>query len=775
MNYELGTLIQSSTAGQITAIRFWKDSNESGTHTGHIWSTAGKSLGSVAFANETASGWQQQTLTTPITITAGTTYVVSVNTGNTYYVTSDAGLAAQVVNGNLSSVVGSDGVYGTSGAYPTSSWDSSNYFRDIVFVPASQVLIAPTAGTPQSAMIGTSFGVQLQVTVSNSSSGPVSGATVTFAAPGSGASGTFAGGVNTAVTNSSGVATSPVFTANNTAGVYAVTASVNGASTPASFTLTNTAGPAASISATGGASQSGPINAAFATPLQATVKDSFNNPVSGVTVTFTAPGSGASGTFAGGVNTATTSSTGVATSPTFTANGTLGSYTVTATASGVGTSASFNLTNITAPPASITATGGTSQSAMIGVAFGAPLQATVKDTNGNPVNGVTVTFAAPGSGASGTFAGGVNTATTNSSGVATSAAFTANSTAGTYNVTASVSGVTAAASFPLTNTSGPAASITATAGNSQTAAFGTAFATALQATVKDASNNPISGVSVTFAAPASGASGTFTGSATATTGSTGVATAPTFTANSTAGTYTVTATAVGVGTPASFSLTNSATPAIAIDVTTSTDRSSAAKTIASPSFSTTSTNELLLAFVATDGTSSGTNITVSGVAGGSLTWALVERTNTQRGTAEIWRAFAAAKLSSVTVTATMTQSAAATITVMSFTGVNTTGTNGSGAIGAVGTGNANPGAPTASLVTTQDNSLVIGVGNDWDNGISRTVGPNQAIVHQYLATVGDTYWVQEVTTLSPAGTTVKINDTAPATDRYNLSICEILP
>jgi hypothetical protein len=42
--------------------------------------------------------------------------------------------------------------------------------------------------------------------------------------------------------------------------------------------------------------------------------------------------------------------------------------------------------------------------------------------------------------------------------------------------------------------------------------------------------------------------------------------------------------------------------------------------------------------------------------------------------------------------------------------------------------------------------------------------------------VGDTFWVQRVTNPIPAsGTSVTINDTAPTTDRYNLTICEIRP
>jgi len=111
------------------------------------------------------------------------------------------------------------------------------------------------------------------------------------------------------------------------------------------------------------------VNTAFASPLQATVKDSFNNLVPGVTVTFTPPGQRASGAFAGGVNTAVTNSSGVATSATFTANATAGLYAVGATAAGIGTPANFNLTNTVGAPASITATGGTPQSTQVNTAF----------------------------------------------------------------------------------------------------------------------------------------------------------------------------------------------------------------------------------------------------------------------------------------------------------------------------------------------------------------------------------------------------------------------
>jgi hypothetical protein len=112
---------------------------------------------------------------------------------------------------------------------------------------------------------------------------------------------------------------------------------------------------------------------------------------------------------------------------------------------------------------------------------------------------------------------------------------------------------------------------------------------------------------------------------------------------------------------------------------------------------------------------------------------------------------------------------------MTFSGVNTSGTNGAGSIGAVGNGNANSGAPTSTLVTQGNGSFVVGVGNDWDNAIARTPGTGQNLVGQYLAPVGDTYWVRmETSPTALSGTAVTINDIAPTGDRYNLSIVEIM-
>src|SRR5207248_2555269 len=74
---ELGVKFRSDLAGTITGIRFYKGSTNTGTHVGELFSLAGALLASATFTNETASGWQQVTFATPVTIQANTTYVAA--------------------------------------------------------------------------------------------------------------------------------------------------------------------------------------------------------------------------------------------------------------------------------------------------------------------------------------------------------------------------------------------------------------------------------------------------------------------------------------------------------------------------------------------------------------------------------------------------------------------------------------------------------------------------------------------------------------------------
>ncbi len=619
-------------------------------------------------------------------------------------------------------------------------------------------------------------------------------------------------------------ATTATFTVTTTAvtstASATISASFNGGTQTAILTLTVSSSAVSSVtlnptSVTGGTSSTGTVTLSSAAPTGgAVVSLSSNNAAATVpasvtvaagattatfTVTTTAVASTASATISGTYNSGTQTGTltvnppvvsSVTLNPTSVTGGTSSTGTVTlgsaAPTGGLSVTLSSNNAAATVPASVTVAAGATTATfAVTTTAVASTASATISATFNGGTQTATLTVNPPGV-SSVTLNPTSVTGGTSSTGTVTlgsaaptgglSVGLSSNSTSATVPASVTVAAGATTATFSVTTTtvtSTTTATISATFnGGTQTAALtintssGTTYS--ISGTISNAGGNAAT-VKLTGTATA-----TVTASATGTYTFSGLAN----------GSYTVTPSKTGyIFTPASTAVTvNGAnvtanftsTALLAIDKTASTDRSTSATTIVSPAFTTTGTNELLLAFVSTDATGSG--ITVTGVTGGSLTWTLVKRTNTQLGTSEIWRAFSPAVLTNATVTATLSQSVAASITVVTFTGADATGTGGSGAIGATGTGNSAKGAPTASLTTTRNNSWVFGVGNDYDNATSRTVGANQTMVHQYLATIGDTYWAQRQTSTTPtSGTVVTINDTAPTGDRYNLTIVEVLP
>lgn len=318
--------------------------------------------------------------------------------------------------------------------------------------------LAATAGTPQSAKVGTAFITRMAATATDAAGNPVSGIAVTFNAPSAGASGSFEGGTSTVVTNASGVAVAPVFTANSVAGIYTVTASAVGAPTVASFELTNSARAVGRITAAGGTPQTARVGAVFPTRFAASVQDSFGNPVSGATLTFTAPAEGASGSFPGSRLSVTvmTDLGGLGIAPEFTAGSVAGSYTVTVTSPGAAGAAVYALTNTSGSAASISVVMGNQQATEVGNPFSVGFRALVRDGAGNTVSGAQVTFLAPAEGPSGVFPWGstVNVAT-DTNGIATAPLFVANGIAGGFSVLAYAQGLAAPATFDLVNVSGP--------------------------------------------------------------------------------------------------------------------------------------------------------------------------------------------------------------------------------------------------------------------------------------------------------------------------------
>ncbi|MFI5894011.1 N,N-dimethylformamidase beta subunit family domain-containing protein [Actinoplanes sp. NPDC051513] len=141
---ELGMRFRSDVAGQVTGMRFYKGSGNTGTHVGHLWSSTGTLLGTVTFSGESATGWQSATFATPVNVTAGTTYIVSYYAPVGRYA-ADSGYFASsgVDNGPLHALRdGADGAnglyrYGAGGGFPTDSWESSNYWVDVTFKSAT--------------------------------------------------------------------------------------------------------------------------------------------------------------------------------------------------------------------------------------------------------------------------------------------------------------------------------------------------------------------------------------------------------------------------------------------------------------------------------------------------------------------------------------------------------------------------------------------------------------------------------------------------------------
>jgi hypothetical protein len=136
---DLGFKFQSSSNGTITGIRFYKAPQNTGTHIGDLWTTSGNLLASATFTNETASGWQQVNFSSPVTITAGTTYIASYHTNAGEYSYDSNYFANSLTNGPLtapsSASTGGNGVYayGTSNLFPNSTFNATNYWVDVVF------------------------------------------------------------------------------------------------------------------------------------------------------------------------------------------------------------------------------------------------------------------------------------------------------------------------------------------------------------------------------------------------------------------------------------------------------------------------------------------------------------------------------------------------------------------------------------------------------------------------------------------------------------------
>ena len=136
----MGVKFTANTAGYITGIRFYKGVNNTGTHVGNLWSSTGQLLASATFTGESSSGWQQVNFSSPVAITANTVYVASYFSPTGDFAVDRNYFTSAVSNPPLTALAnggagGANAVYtyGSTSQFPSSSYQSSNYWVDVVF------------------------------------------------------------------------------------------------------------------------------------------------------------------------------------------------------------------------------------------------------------------------------------------------------------------------------------------------------------------------------------------------------------------------------------------------------------------------------------------------------------------------------------------------------------------------------------------------------------------------------------------------------------------
>ncbi len=189
----LGVKFSSSTDGFITGIRFYKGNGNTGTHVGTLYSADGTALANVTFTNETASGWQTANFSSAVPVTAGTSYVAAYTAPNGHYAADsryfgEVSHKTAVLTAPGGPSAQDNGVWGNPGSFPTNSYQSTNYYVDVVWsatdstplnasstVPLAGSSSVSTAVSPSAIFNRAVTESSIAMTVADSSNNPVAG------------------------------------------------------------------------------------------------------------------------------------------------------------------------------------------------------------------------------------------------------------------------------------------------------------------------------------------------------------------------------------------------------------------------------------------------------------------------------------------------------------------------------------------------------------------------------------------------------------------------
>lgn len=191
---ELGLRFSATIDGYATGVRFYKGAGNTGAHTGSLWSATGARLATVAFTDETETGWQSAEFAAPVELTAGTTYVVSYTAPNGHYAVASHAFTPRGVEAAPLRVAGGfgaqpAGVFQGGAGFPAMSHQNSNYFVDVLFdtvdgtpltASSQQPVHGATSvppGAPISVVLSKPTAHDVAITVTDASGSPVAGST----------------------------------------------------------------------------------------------------------------------------------------------------------------------------------------------------------------------------------------------------------------------------------------------------------------------------------------------------------------------------------------------------------------------------------------------------------------------------------------------------------------------------------------------------------------------------------------------------------------------
>jgi len=413
--------------------------------------------------------------------------------GTTTVATSGAG-ASSFTNLSLTGLVGSYTLRFTSGVLPALTSTT------VVLQTGPATTIASSAGDGQTATVNTAVATNPSVLVTDQSGNPVNGVVVTFAiATGSGS---IASGSGT--TGASGLATGGSWTLGQTAGSNSLTATVASLiGSPVTFTATGTPAAATKVVITTQPSASATNGVALVQQPVLQLQDAFNNNVSQAGVSITA--SASAGATLSGTAALTTNAGGQVSFTNLSLTGLVGNYTLSFASTGLagatsgtialGAGAATQLAVTTQPSASVVNGGALAQQPVV----------QLRDAGGNNVPTAAVNVVAALTGApAGVALGGTTTIATSGTGASSFTNLSLTGLIGSYTLTFTSAGVTPAVSSTIALQAGPGVSLTANSVQTQSGRVGIAATTLPSVKLVDASGNPVTGATVTFAGTAGG-------------------------------------------------------------------------------------------------------------------------------------------------------------------------------------------------------------------------------------------------------------------------------